>query len=380
MCELSRRGNRGPSRAVGAVLFVLAGLSAGAGERTGASGLRIRAASVDCDAGRVVLRGTFGPHRSRLVVRLDLGDPSGPIELPVLDGGNSREIAVALPENACSEAGTFRLSVEKRRPRQDDEKDAGEDEDDVQLLSVLDLTLGAPGQTGPPGPPGQVDPAVLGALQSQIATALAFASPVITTTSPLPNGSVGTPYDQPLAAAGGSSPYAWSLVGGGLPAGLTLNATTGGIVGGPAAGSAGSYQPAVQVIDQNGHSGRKSFALTVESVGKPVDVVFLADATGSMGGSIANLKAGMTTSIIPGITSTHSDAAFGLATFRDFPFGSFGDVGDYPYRAGQALTTNVASLQSAVNLIDANGGNDNPESGTEALYLAATGQGVSWPA
>src|ERR1035441_10696409 len=56
----------------------------------------------------------------------------------------------------------------------------------------------------------------------------------ITTTS-LPSGQVGIAYSTTLAATGGTSPYSWSLTGGTLPAGLTLNAATGAISGTPTA-------------------------------------------------------------------------------------------------------------------------------------------------
>jgi hypothetical protein len=62
---------------------------------------------------------------------------------------------------------------------------------------------------------------------------------VITTTS-LPNGLVGTAYSATLTATGGATPYAWSIVGGALPAGLTLNASTGTITGTPTAAVAGA--------------------------------------------------------------------------------------------------------------------------------------------
>jgi putative Ig domain-containing protein len=53
------------------------------------------------------------------------------------------------------------------------------------------------------------------------------------TTSSLPNGQVGSGYSATLAATGGTAPYTWSLTSGSLPAGLTLNASTGAITGTP---------------------------------------------------------------------------------------------------------------------------------------------------
>jgi Putative Ig domain len=60
-------------------------------------------------------------------------------------------------------------------------------------------------------------------------------TPVTVTTTALPSGTVGDAYTATLAASGGTSPYKWSLTGGSLPAGLSLNAATGTIAGTPSA-------------------------------------------------------------------------------------------------------------------------------------------------
>ena len=49
---------------------------------------------------------------------------------------------------------------------------------------------------------------------------------MITTSSPLPVGQVGTQYAQTLDATGAPQPYTWSVVSGALPNGLTLNRST----------------------------------------------------------------------------------------------------------------------------------------------------------
>jgi hypothetical protein len=46
---------------------------------------------------------------------------------------------------------------------------------------------------------------------------------VISTASPLPSGSVGTPYSQSLTATGGDGTYLWAQTAGSLPAGLSLS-------------------------------------------------------------------------------------------------------------------------------------------------------------
>ncbi len=66
----------------------------------------------------------------------------------------------------------------------------------------------------------------------------------ITTTS-LPAGTVGQPYSQTVTATGGTTPYTWSISVGSLPAGLTLNASTGVISGTPTAAGTSSFTVAV---------------------------------------------------------------------------------------------------------------------------------------
>lgn len=71
--------------------------------------------------------------------------------------------------------------------------------------------------------------------------------PIITTAS-LPNGGVGTPYNQTLAATGGDGAQVWSIAAGSLPAGLSLS-SAGEITGTPIA--AGSVSFTVRVADSD---------------------------------------------------------------------------------------------------------------------------------
>ena len=59
----------------------------------------------------------------------------------------------------------------------------------------------------------------------------------------------GRLYSRCIPASGGVPPYAWTIVSGTLPAGLTLDPSTGCITGTPATCSAGLYPLAVQVTD-----------------------------------------------------------------------------------------------------------------------------------
>lgn len=88
-------------------------------------------------------------------------------------------------------------------------------------------------------------------------TILTPESLVITTTA-LPSAVVGTAYRASLSLAGGVAPYRWSASG--LPAGLTINPTTGVISGTPT--TPGSATVEVRVGDVNNKTNTR--ALTIE--------------------------------------------------------------------------------------------------------------------
>jgi hypothetical protein len=72
----------------------------------------------------------------------------------------------------------------------------------------------------------------LGLTDTQALSIKIVAKLVITTTT-LPQGTVNTSYTTTLPATGGTTPYTWSIVTGSLPAGLSLNGSSGVISGTP---------------------------------------------------------------------------------------------------------------------------------------------------
>ncbi len=108
------------------------------------------------------------------------------------------------------------------------------------------------------------------------------------------------------------------------------------------------------------------------------DVAFITDTTGSMSGTISNIKSNLTKIATSLSTSTTiKDSAFGVGDFKDFPISSYGSSGDWPFRLRQRVTTVLADAQTGVNAMSATGGNDGPESHIEAMYQAATGVGFT---
>jgi hypothetical protein len=112
------------------------------------------------------------------------------------------------------------------------------------------------------------------------------------------------------------------------------------------------------------------------------DVYFMMDNTGSMGGTIANLQAGLTGTVIPGIVAGIPEAWFGVGGFDDYPLGGHGSAScgsdtagiahDQAFFQYQIMTPSASTAQTAVNRYRTNCGADGPESGVAALYALAT--------
>jgi hypothetical protein len=100
-----------------------------------------------------------------------------------------------------------------------------------------------------------------------------------------------------------------------------------------------------------------------------VDVFFLFDTTGSMGGTLDAAKAGAAT--IMANASGLGDVAFGVGQYKDFPTYPWGESSDIPYAKTQDMTKNNANIQAAINSLLAGGGYDYPESDLYALKQVA---------
>jgi hypothetical protein len=82
---------------------------------------------------------------------------------------------------------------------------------------------------------------------------------VITTTSPLVGGVLGSAYTNTLAATGGSTPYSWAITAGAVP-GLALD--TNGVVSGTPT-TVGTNLFTVQVKESTGSTATKQFTLII---------------------------------------------------------------------------------------------------------------------
>lgn len=81
----------------------------------------------------------------------------------------------------------------------------------------------------------------------------------------LDGGTEAVAYNASITAAGGESPYGYAVSDGSLPAGLSLNASTGEITGTPT--TAGTSNFDVTVTDANGATTTASYSIVVAPAG-----------------------------------------------------------------------------------------------------------------
>lgn len=117
-----------------------------------------------------------------------------------------------------------------------------------------------------------------------------------------------------------------------------------------------------------------------------LDLVFNVDTTGSMGGTINNVKSNVT-GIINNVRGMVSDSGFALTNFDDFPVNGYGYeifngtyYRDRPFHLLGTVSTDATTVTNYTknSLFTTRAGADWEESGAESLYQIATGAGVSW--
>lgn len=168
-----------------------------------------------------------------------------------------------------------------------------------------------------------------GLFDEETLTITVVTKPVITTISPLPRAVAGTPVSVPQTSTTGSAAIpatgAWSIVGGSLPPGLSMNPDTGEITGTPT--TLGSYSFTVQLVDVDGEVATKVETMSVATpptitttpltykyyTGTPVTLpntvtpgsgAILATAAWTASGLPAGLTMNTTTGVISGTPTT----------------------------------------------------------------------------
>src|SRR5262245_30477051 len=94
-----------------------------------------------------------------------------------------------------------------------------------------------------------------------------------------------------------------------------------------------------------------------------------------MADEIERIRTQLVDVLVPQIYARVRDAELGVAVFSDFGERELG-VPSHPYRLLQPMTDDVGRVLDAASSIELEHGSDIPESQLEALYQAATGEGL----
>jgi hypothetical protein len=124
--------------------------------------------------------------------------------------------------------------------------------------------------------------------------------PVEITTTVLPGGSVGVLYNASVQASGGVAPYAFALVGGSLPAGLTLNSD--GTITGTPAGPTGTSTFTVEVTDALDPPQTDTQVLSITIGRGPTTLVVEPVVLTTTGGPLLKIRIGRVSARLTGGT------------------------------------------------------------------------------
>lgn len=146
----------------------------------------------------------------------------------------------------------------------------------AQVMGAITADTGGMAEFGP----GRLFPLTdveITSIVAAMSAPVAYIPPTFTIVS-LPAATVGTAYSQTLTARDGTKPYVWSTMGGDpIPAGLSLNSSTGVISGTPTA--AGVAAVMFMLEDANASTMvHQSITITVNAVAAPPDGVALYTA------------------------------------------------------------------------------------------------------
>lgn len=210
-----------------------------------------------------------------------------------------------------------------------------------------------------------------GSVTSNAAVLTVTAPLQIATASPLPSGTLNTPYGVTLTATGGAPPYVWGVQAGStLPAFLTLNSTTGALSGTPTA--EGTYNVSVRVTDASSpqQAAEKTLTLAIQA---PCDRGF---GWTTVDGAPVGVQGTFCPQTVPATPGEPSTSGLVYTAWREtYPFGggayAEGISVDFHYVSGEveSVVFSLNDATSSVMRICIRGGN--------ADYPACTGVTVN---
>lgn len=171
-------------------------------------------------------------------------------------------------------------------------------------------------------------------------------------------GVVGNAYTSTLAATGGTAPFTWTAVGGVLPAGLSLNASTGAMTGTPVA-PPGNFNATFTVTDSTGMTATGSVLFAVHP---RTDLVSIDNSTppvpGGPGGAVSSS---------PSISNDGRFVAFASTASNLIPGVGGSQIYLHDWQTNQ---TSLVSRDSGVAITAGNGVSSAPSISSDGRFVA----------
>jgi len=199
-------------------------------------------------------------------------------------------------------------------------------------------------------------------------------NPVLSiSTASLPNGTVGTAYSQQLQSSGGTAPITWSVTQGTLPAGLTLNSSTGVISGTPT--TAGTSNFTVQAADSSTPQqlATKALSITLNTAPLAITTTTLPNGTVGVAYNTTLQSSGGTPPVTWAVTVGSLPAGLTLNSSTGAITGSPTTTGtsNFTVKATDSATPTAQTATQALSIaVNASGVNNSELNGQYAFLLS----------
>lgn len=172
----------------------------------------------------------------------------------------------------------------------------------------------------------------------------------IATHSPLPSGTINQPYATVVGGSGGTTPYTWSLATGSpaLPVGLSLNATTGAIVGTPSALETTTPIFRLQDAASPANAIQKSLTISILTIPQTLSITTASLPGGVVNQTYPNTVLAATGGLQPYTWSVNPALPNGL----QFNVLSSGAIGGTPLAGAEGTTSHTFTVTDSTSPIN----------------------------